>query len=70
MAEVSEDWHRCYGQGWGDLLAPEAYSHPAKVSRALARRIYDHLIEEGWLKPGMVVLDPFAGIWCGNFAGG
>lgn len=57
-------WHRCYKQGWGQDLVPEAYSHPAKVNRGLARKIYAYAIEQGWLKEGDVCLDPFAGI-CG-----
>jgi hypothetical protein len=56
------DWHKCYAIGWGTLLVPEAFAHPAKVSLKLAERIYDHLIDEGLLKPGDHVLDPFGGI--------
>ena len=61
---TSEEWVGCYRQGWGNLLRPEAYTHPAKVSFSLAERIYEHAIGEGWLKPGNTVLDPFGGI-CG-----
>jgi hypothetical protein len=49
-------------------LVAEAYSHPAKVSFALAERIYRHMLAEGWLSPGDVVLDPFGGI--GGFLNG
>ena len=37
----------------------------AKFSRALIRRIYEHAFAEGWLAPGMTVLDPFAGVALG-----
>ena len=62
-----QDWHGCYNGGWQAApLVPEAYSHPAKVSFALAERIYRHMLTEGWLVPGDVVVDPFGGI--GGFA--
>jgi hypothetical protein len=63
---IVTDWHGLYRDGHGDSLSPESYAHPAKVSYALARKIYDHCCEEGWLSAGSVVLDPFAGI--GGFA--
>lgn len=40
-----------------------AFQHPAKVSRSLIKRIYQHLAAHYGLHPGAVVLDPFAG--CG-----
>lgn len=62
-----QDWNGCYNGGWQAApLVPEAYSHPAKVSFALAERIYRHMLTEGWLAPGDVVIDPFGGI--GGFA--
>jgi hypothetical protein len=60
------DWYGCYGDSWKGLIVDDAFAHPAKVSRALARRIYDHLFKEGWLRSGDAVVDPFAGI--GGFA--
>ena len=62
----AEAWRGCYGDGWQGLIVPDAFAHPAKVSRGLAARIYDHCREEGWLAPGDSCLDPFAGI--GGFA--
>jgi hypothetical protein len=62
----SSDWYNCYRESWGQDLVPAAYSHPAKVNRGLARKIYAHAIEEGWLSEGDVCIDPFAGI--GGFA--
>jgi hypothetical protein len=63
---VTDSWFNCYRQGWGKSLQPESFAHPAKVSRNLAKRIYEHMREEGWLKPGDTILDPFSGI--GGFA--
>lgn len=42
-------------------IHPDAISHPAKFSRALIRKIYQHCAEEGWSEPGSVVCDPFGG---------
>jgi hypothetical protein len=61
---LQDNWYRCYGKSWKGALSDASFCHPAKVSRALAQRIYNHAIEEGWLKPKDSVLDPFAGI-CG-----
>jgi DNA modification methylase len=68
MADVIvTDWFSCYGRGWGAVLSKGSYKHPAKVSFALAKRIYEHAIEEGWLIPGKsIVGDCFAGV--GGFA--
>jgi hypothetical protein len=61
----TNDWHGCYDGGWQGLIVPEAFAHPAKFSRALVARIYDHCRAEGWLAPGDVVLDPFGGVALG-----
>jgi len=58
-------WQNCYESGWQGEIVPEAFAHPAKFSRALIRRIYDHALEEGWLAPGMTVVDPFGGVALG-----
>lgn len=55
-------WEGCYDDGWQGEIVPEAFAHPAKVSRALIRRIYQHAFVEGWLVPGDVCCDPFGGI--------
>ena len=60
-----DDWEGLYGEGWQNEIVPEAFSHPAKFSRALIRRIYDHAMSEGWLKLGDHVLDPFGGVSLG-----
>ena len=60
------EWTGCYDQGWGDNLVPDAYSHPAKYSRGLIHRIYQHAKEEGWVKQGDYVVDPFGGVALGG----
>lgn len=60
-----DEWHGLYGEGWGKSIVSEAFSHPAKFRPALIRHIYAHMFEEGWLRPGMTVLDPFAGVALG-----
>ena len=62
---VIDSWFNCYRQGWGEEIVPEAYAHPAKFSRNLIRRIYEHMREEGWLPEGSTVLDPFGGVALG-----
>jgi len=55
-------WHGCYDDGWRGIIVPEAFSHPAKMSYGLLKRILAHAKEQGWLKEGDVILDPFGGI--------
>lgn len=62
---IKRDWYGCYGEGWGKAIVPEAYSHPAKFSRALIRRIYDHAFERGWISADDTVVDPFGGVALG-----
>jgi hypothetical protein len=57
-----DEWRSCYARGWGRLIVPSAFEHPAKISFSLAERIYQHMIAEGWLAPDDVVIDPFGGI--------
>ena len=61
-----DSWHGYYKPWPKNILLAESYRHPAKVSFALAERIYRHCLDEVWLKPGNRVIDPFAGI--GGFA--
>src|SRR3989304_2048154 len=63
---IIDEWKQCYEGRWGDWIVPEAFSHPAKFSRALIERIYDHAIKEGWVKVGEWVLDPFGGCALGG----
>lgn len=57
-----DEWNGCYDEGWKGIIVEEAFSHPAKVSYALAARIYQHAFDNGWLKTGDTVVDPFGGI--------
>ena len=62
---VETDWRGLYGESWTGIIAPEAFSHPAKYSRGLIRHIYQHAVDEGWLQEGDTVLDPFGGVALG-----
>ena len=65
MTPTITRWDGAYRNGWQDLIVPEAYQHPAKYSRGLIHRIYRHLLERGYVRPGQTVLDPFAGVGLG-----
>ena len=58
----TEQWYGCYDEGWGDLIVPDAYAHPAKMARGLAYRIVREGLQRGWWAKGSVVVDPFGGI--------
>lgn len=60
-----DKWEGCYPSQWKGLVVDGAMKHPAKYSSRLIRRIYDHLVAEGWVKPGDSVLDPFGGVGLG-----
>ncbi len=62
---IIDDWHNCYPSSWKGKIVPTAFQHPAKFSSRLIRRIYEHVIEEGWANPGDVIVDPFGGIALG-----
>jgi hypothetical protein len=66
MTHKVDDWRGLYSEGWQGEIAPDAFSHPAKFSRALIRAIYDHAAGEGWLAAGDVVVDPFGGVALGG----
>ena len=57
-------WQNSYDLQWGKMLTPESFSHPAKVSPGLAKRIFEHCLEKGYIKKNEVCVDPFSGI-CG-----
>ncbi len=61
------DWYGLYSDSWQGEIVPEAFSHPAKYSRALIRKIYQHMLESGWIKPGDKVVDPFGGVALGAY---
>lgn len=58
-------WYHCYPSHWVGVITPESMRHPAKFSSRLVARIYRHCLEEGWLKPGDSVVDPFGGVALG-----
>lgn len=60
-----DDWTGCYPSKWKGIIVDDAMRHPAKFSSRLIRRIYEHMITEGWLKPGDMVIDPFGGVALG-----
>ncbi len=62
---VVTEWENCYPSNWKGVITPEAMAHPAKYSSKLIRRIYEHMIEMGWLKAGDKVVDPFGGVALG-----
>lgn len=62
---LESDWRGLYKEKWGGQIVEQAVAHPAKFARALIRKIYDHAFEEGWLKVGDQVIDPFGGVALG-----
>jgi hypothetical protein len=58
-------WNNMYPSQWKGKIVPDAITHPAKYSSKLIRRIYEHMLEEGWLQPGDLVIDPFGGVALG-----
>src|SRR3972149_6157133 len=61
---MTDRWTGCYSRGWLADIVLGAYSHPAKVSFKLAERIYQHALEQGWVRAGDVCLDCFGGVGC------
>lgn len=60
------EWHDCYGDSWKGTITDDSFAHPAKFSKALIERIFDHCLQRGWLKRGDVVGDCFGGIGNGG----
>jgi len=63
---MTDLWEKCYDDSWKNEITPEAFSHPAKFSRGLIRRIYAHMEAEGWLPENGIILDPFGGVALGG----
>lgn len=61
-----DEWRGLYSESWKGVIVDEAFAHPAKFSRALIRKIYDHVVAEGWIKSGDRVIDPFGGVALGG----
>lgn len=59
-------WEGCYDSSWRGLITPQSFAHPAKFSRGLIERIFDHCLERGWIRPGDIVGDCFGGIGTGG----
>lgn len=62
---IIDEWQNCYPSKWSGLIVKESMTHPAKFSSRLIRRIYMHMKEEGWLRIGDTVIDPFGGVALG-----
>lgn len=39
---MRQDWTGCYRDGWKGIITEASFAHPAKFSRGLIRRIYEH----------------------------
>jgi hypothetical protein len=65
--KIIDEWEGCYPSQWKGRIVSGAIAHPAKFSSKLIQRIYEHMISEGWLKPGDLVIDPFGGVALGAF---
>jgi hypothetical protein len=60
---IEDQWWGCYQESLKGWCVDAAFAHPAKVSLALAKRIYQHAMAEGWIQPGKdLVVDPMAGV--------
>lgn len=67
MNDKTTDWRNLYGETWKGIITPAAFAHPAKFARGLIRKIYLHAFNQGWVKEGDRVLDPFGGVGLGGF---
>ena len=67
MSRQSTIWHGCYGGSWNGIITPDAFAHPAKFAPGLIQRIYQHMLERGYLAAGDSVVDPFGGIAAGGY---
>ena len=55
-------WHNCYDDGWGDLITPESFAHPAKMAYGLVKRILQHGLDKGYWRAGDLLGDCFGGV--------
>ena len=65
MSNVTQ-WHGCYNDSWNGVITPDAFAHPAKFARGLIRRIYQHMLDSGYIAAGDSVVDPFGGVGLGG----
>ena len=59
-------WHGCYNDSWQGVITPDAFAHPAKYARGLIRRIYQHMLDSGYVARGDSIIDPFGGVALGG----
>lgn len=59
-------WYGMYKKNWKGVISKGAFEHPAKFSRSLINQIYLHLFENGYIKKGDTVFDPFGGVALGS----
>lgn len=60
-------WDKCFGNPWKGAVDDRTFQHPAKFSRALIEKIYEHAIQDGFVKTNDTVLDPFGGVALGAY---
>ena len=60
-------WYGCYADSWQGVITPDSFAHPAKFARGLIRRIYEHMLESGYIERGDTIIDPFGGIAAGAY---
>lgn len=65
MDKIIDEWNGCYPSNWKGLIVEGAFAHPAKFSNKLIRKIYDHILAEGWVCSGDTIVDPFGGVALG-----
>jgi hypothetical protein len=63
---LQDRWEGCYAQNWVGTLTSTSMAHPAKFAKGLIFHIVQHAMDEGWLTPGDVCLDPFGGVATGG----
>jgi hypothetical protein len=61
-------WWGCYAASLKGIITAASFAHPAKYSWALIQRIYRHALDEQWVHPGDLVVDPMAGVGIGGLA--
>jgi len=56
------EWHNCYDESNKPFITKDSFSHPAKGSVALFRKIFNFLEEIGAIKKDDLIVDCFGGI--------
>jgi len=55
-------WYGCYDETLKAFITPESFAHPAKMAKRLTERIFQYGDDQGYWKPGDLIIDPFGGI--------